>query len=263
MRSTRLRSRRAARSAARRAFTLVELIIVIAIIGVLLALALPAMHAARAAARRVTCENNLKQIGMATQLFHDARHAFPRYRLCPAPWLGGTDLYCEQVAIATTHTSMNEAWWAPYDNRVGATDDPLADFDPSRAFLWPFVEGNLEVFRCPDGADNVFDSPTFGRPYQVGYAMSYISGGPGGQNVKKLIQGTTHVMFVWDHSRTPGCAKTVPPALPSPWKPFDDAEADYHYPASRHGGVFNVMFCDGHVAGVHPEDLDDAMFYGS
>ena len=137
------------RTADRRAtgFTLVELLVVIAIIGILVALLLPAIQAAREAARRNQCTNNLKQLGVASHLFHDTHKFLPS-----AGW-------CD--------------WW------VGCPDAGYGKKQPgSWAFqLLPYIEetaraGVGQGFKCGDTNSKAAIGKMLGTPVTIFYCPS-------------------------------------------------------------------------------------------
>lgn len=113
-----------------RGFSLVELLVVIAIIGILVALLLPAVQAAREAARRVQCANNLKQMGIALHHYHDARKVFPSGMSWPNRMFWSGQLL-PALELTPLHDSLdvNKPW----------------DIPPNATALAVY----LPVFRCP------------------------------------------------------------------------------------------------------------------
>ncbi len=118
-----------------RGFTLVELLVVIAIIGILVALLLPAVQAAREAARRMQCTNNLKQIGLAFHNYHDLQRTFP------PGWIGRNEFSWGAFVLPNLE---QEPLHDQFDFRRPLTDNVTGN--PTNLVL---AQTDLPGYRCP------------------------------------------------------------------------------------------------------------------
>ncbi len=129
----------------RKAFTLVELLVVIAIIGVLISLLLPAIQAAREAARRTQCTNHLKQIGIGIHNFHDSRKGLP-----PVVVWGFRPSLFSLILPYIEQTTINEylVLNSPQYKYPGGSTYPDAWFN-GRTAQDQAMMGNVPIYKCP------------------------------------------------------------------------------------------------------------------
>ena len=140
----------------RPAFTLIELLVVIAIIGVLVALIMPAVQSAREAANRAKCQNNLRQLCIAAQEYHDSFSSFPSGWYCLAPvYDANNNLVGGDPNCASTMTPYTSYMWngmtslfikIEQNNLWNEINFNLYTTDPSNATS---IRRTIDVFVCP------------------------------------------------------------------------------------------------------------------
>ncbi|MDY0165877.1 MAG: DUF1559 domain-containing protein [Thermoguttaceae bacterium] len=200
------------------------LVSVLLFIGPLISLLMPAVQAAREAARRAQCINNMKQIGLALHNYHDAYRCFPpafipdeegrpmhSWRVLILPFLESQVLY-EQYRF-------DEPWDSPH-NRA------LADLMPS-------------VYRCP--SDRIDDRVTTSYAMVVG--PNAFSTGPGARRGDEFTGGLSFTVAVVEM-----VGAGINWMEPRDWDITGPDE-----PRSYHPGVFNVLHADGSIRSTHDE----------
>jgi prepilin-type N-terminal cleavage/methylation domain-containing protein len=149
----------------KRGFTLIELLVVIAIIGVLIALLLPAIQAAREAARRGSCTNNMKQLGLALHNYHDAMHQFPPSMLQTSDTNSG-------IVGKPKGFSWMVALLPHLDNESLYTNLKIHEWGPATALMnlspagsgavYAVLNTSLPVLICPSNPNQLFGNPALG-----------------------------------------------------------------------------------------------------
>jgi prepilin-type N-terminal cleavage/methylation domain-containing protein len=194
--SARLASRRSA------GFTLIELLVVIAIIAVLIGLLLPAVQKVRAAAARSQSLNNLKQIGIAIQAYHDVTHRMPD---------NGTNTSTLPSGAQGTYAQLAPLYFAwayqilPYIEQANLYNT-LQQLVPVKTYLDP-ARGRIGY--ATNGGSNVGNLPALNAP-ETDYAINWNSFLSGNQSLHLTMMsitsltGTSNLMIIGEKAFDPG-----------------------------------------------------------
>ena len=219
----------------RRGFTLIELLVVIAIIAILIALLLPAVQQAREAARRSNCKNNMKQIGLGLQNYHDSFGSFPPGEIASRAFIcwDGSPGYSSWGGYAGNWMTLilpfvdEEAQY----NKINFEFAPVSGHAPS----WAALNRGYSVYTCPSHPhQNVIWSSHLVHYYGVAGSSRNGADMPGGLEAIQWAacnagNRTTHGTFYHDSSvairnYTDGSSNTITNVETIGYKPESNSD---------------------------------------
>lgn len=226
-----IRPKRSINRAGCAAFTLVELLVVVAIVGILAALAAQALHRGKQSAQQMRCGSNLRQLGLAGQMYWDDHDGLP------FAWRGAA-------------TNNGQIYWFGW---LGAGQEGQRSFDPAAGALFPYLQGRgVELCPALPYSSARFKLKATGASYGYGYNIHLsppFLRAP--VNINQLQQ-PSETVFLADAAQI---NTFQPPA--SPENPMVEEfyyvstyEATTHF---RHNNTSQTIACDGHLQRDRPD----------